>query len=274
MMRTDESLLNLHGDALLHGRIPLRILPGIDACMQDMAAAMVAEIERNNAAGRPTLLIVPVGPVMQYPHFVELVNRRRLSLAHVTFINMDEYMQDETTPLPPQHPLSFRGFMQRSVYGQIDPTLLMPEAQRVFPMPGSAAAIDALIAAHGGVDVCFGGIGINGHVAFNEPPEAGDPIGAAEFMRLSVRLQKVSRETKVVNSISDLGGAYENIPDHCVTVGFKEILQAKKIRLYCFRSWQKAVVRKAAFGEPDVHFPVSLLQQHADVEIVIPLELA
>lgn len=273
-MATDSGILMLHNKQLKVGKIPIIILPGIDTIMHAMAESMVKEIEENNEKGKLTLFIIPVGPVKQYPYFVQLVNQKRLSLKRVTFINMDEYMESPAKLISKTHPLSFRRFMEENCYKKIDADLLMPESQRIFPSLENADLIEQVIANHGGVDICFGGIGINGHIAFNEPPEEGEQISETDFMNLSVRVQKVSRETKVVNSISDLDGAYDNIPDYCITVGFKQILAARKIHLYCFRNWQRSVIRKASFGERTVQFPVSLLQTHKNTFITIPQELA
>ena len=78
---------------------------------------------------------------------------------------------------------------------------------------------------------------------------------------------KISSETRAVNSIGDLNGALDDMPYDCVTIGFNEIFQARKIRLGCFRDWHRSVVRHAAYGERSPHFPVSLLQAHKDVNI-------
>lgn len=61
--------------------------------------------------------------------------------------------------------------MYELCYNKIDKDLIMPESQRIFPTLDNADYIDKVIEDHGGVDVCFGGIGITGHMAFNEPPE-------------------------------------------------------------------------------------------------------
>lgn len=265
--------LKIKGEELLQGKIPIAVFPDRDAAFRDMAAAMIEEIEKNNREGRRTLLIVPVGPVGQYPHFVQRVNFERISLRNVTFINMDEYMLDERTMVPEDHPLSFRGFMNREVYGRIDPELVMPESQRIFPEPGNGERINEVIRSHGGVDVCFGGIGINGHVAFNEPLEAGEVLSCEEFAKSSVRVQRISRETKVVNALNDLDGAFYAMPDFAVTVGMKEILESRKVRLYCFRPWHRSVVRRALFDEVTPAFPVTFLQKHGDAKIGITREL-
>lgn len=273
-MATPEGILTLNGALLKKGRIGIEILPDIDSCMKHMASLMISEIEKNNSITHPTLLIVPVGPVMHYPYFVRAVNEKHLSLTLVSFINMDEYMKNDKQYIDLDHVLSFRRFMNENVFSQINPDLVMSPSQRIFPAIDNAEYIDQVIESHGGVDLCLGGIGINGHVAFNEPPEADEKITESEYLKLSVRLQKVARETKVVNSINDLHGAYDNIPDYCVTLGFKQILASRVIRLFCFRDWQKSVVRKAAFGEMTMNFPVSLLQTHKDCQIIIPQDLA
>ena len=74
--------------------------------------------------------------------------------------------------------------------------------------------------------------------------------------------------------MDEYDGAYYLMPTHCVTIGLKQILNSKKIRLYCFRNWHRSVIRRAAFGEPSIDFPASLLQRHKDARIGVPEELA
>ena len=247
-------------------KIPLKKLGESGEIFYEMALEMVEEIERNNAAGRRTVFICPVGPVGQYPIFVRLVNERRVDLHNCWFINMDEYLTDEGEWIEESSKLSFHGFMNRTVYQKLDPALVMPENQRVFPDPHDLTRIPKLIEELGGVDICFGGIGINGHVAFNE---AQDELTADEFANLPTRVLTISRETRVANAIGDLNGAIDAMPHQCVTIGMKEILSAKKIRLGVFRDWHRAVVRQAAYGEVTAHFPVSLLQRHKDAMILV-----
>ena len=247
-------------------RVPLCKLGDSGEVFYELALTMVSEIEKNNAAGRRTVFICPVGPVGQYPIFVRLVNERRLSLKNCWFINMDEYLTDGKEWIDESSPLSFRGFMKRNVYTKIDPELLMPEAQRVFPDPHDPEHIQNLIAELGGVDIAFGGIGINGHLAFNE---AQDELTPDEFAALHTRVLPISRETRVANAIGDRGGAIDAMPRYCVTIGMAEILSAKKVRLGVFRDWHRAVVRQAAYGEVSAHFPATLLQRHPDAMIYV-----
>ncbi|MEG2524586.1 MAG: glucosamine-6-phosphate isomerase, partial [Oscillospiraceae bacterium] len=123
--------------------------------------------------------------------------------------------------------------------------------------------IGEIIADLGGVDICFGGLGINGHIAFNEP----ENVNPKEYAQRPTRVLRIDERTRTVNGIGDLGGRVDDMPHYCITVGMREILSARKIRMYCFRKWHKAVVMRAAFGETDSLFPVTLTQNHPDAAI-------
>ena len=247
-------------------RIPIVVLENSEDVFRETAREMADEIIRKNQLGENTVFICPVGPVGQYPYFVEMVNQEKIDLKHVWFINMDEYLTDDKQWIDISDKLSFRGFMKCEVYDKIDPGLVMPKEQRVFPDPGHLSHIQELIGDLGGVDICFGGIGINGHLAFNE---AQDDLTVEEFKLLHTRVLKLGPETRTANAIGDLDGALDDMPVYCVTVGFNEIYNARKIRLGCFRGWHRGVVRHAAYGQISAHFPVTLLQNHSDALIRI-----
>ena len=246
-------------------KVPVLKLGDSGEVFYELALEMVSTIQRHNAQGRTTVFICPVGPVGQYPIFVRLVNRERVSLKNCWFINMDEYLTDTDEWVDKTHPLSFRGFMDRAVYSQIDPELLMDESQRIFPDPRDPENIQRVIERLGGVDIAFGGIGINGHLAFNEPQ---DELTAEEFAALPTRVLTISRETRTTNAIGDLNGAIDAMPTRCVTIGIAQILAARKIRLGVFRDWHRAVVRQTAYGQVSAHFPATLIQRHPDALVI------
>ena len=247
-------------------KLPVLVMENNEAVFRSMAEEMAEEIKSHNEKGEKTVFICPVGPVGQYPFFVEKVNTEKISLKNVWFINMDEYLEDDKKWVPETHPLSVRGFMNREVYGKIEKELLMPEEQRVFPDPENLGYIPELIEKLGGVDICFGGIGINGHVAFNE---ADASMSKEEFLAQKTRVLEITKETRTANAIGDFNGALEDMPHYCVTIGIWEIAHAKKIRLGCFRNWHRAVVRRTAYGEATSDFPVSLLTGHPDINLKI-----
>ena len=245
-------------------KVPIEVLAGNDAVFRAMAREMADEIKRKNALGETTVFICPVGPVGQYPYFVEMVNSETISLKNAWFLNMDEYLTDDKQWIGRDHKLSFRGFMDRAVYTKVKPELVMPEGQRVFPDPNDPENMARVIEKLGGVDICFGGIGINGHLAFNE---AQDELTAEEFKQLHTRVLEISRETRTANAIGDLNGAIDDMPRWCVTIGMNEIYNARKVRLGVFRDWHRAVLRHTACGEVSAHFPATLMQTHPDALI-------
>ena len=253
------------GELMQRAALPVRCLPSSEAVFEQLAAEMATLIEAHNAAGRRTVVICPVGPVGHYPYFVRMVNQRRIDLGNCWFFNMDEYLTDGREYIDREDRLSFRGFMAREVYGRIEPSLVMPEAQRRFPDPAAPEKLTELLASLGGADLCIGGIGINGHLAFNEPEPSLD---AAAFAERTARVLAISPETRTANAIGDLGGALEDMPRYAVTIGMKEILSAKRVRLGVFRPWHRAVLRRAACGEITSAFPVTLLQSHTDAMLL------
>ncbi len=267
----DISILEIHDEGLTKGKIPIDIYQDKETTFLEMAKLMANTIKENNKNGKRTLFIVPLGPVGQYKYFAKIVNEERISLKDVTFINMDEYMIDRNTLISPDHKLSFRRTMYELCYNKIDPELIMKEEQRIFPSFETIDLIDQVIEDHGGVDICFGGIGITGHIAFNEPPML---TSEEEFKNTRTRVVKITEETRVVNSMDDYQGAYYFMPQYAITIGMKEILNSKKIRLYCFRDWHKSVIKRASFGDKDISFPASLLQEHKDARIGISKEVA
>ena len=252
-------------ELLANTKIPIRVVETEEDIYTDMAAVMLAEIEANNARGKNTVCIVPVGPVGQYRLLAEQVNAKKTDLSRVYFINMDEYLDENDRPVPPEHPLSFAAFMDREWYARVD----MPRENRIFPEPGHEGDIAAAIERLGGVDVSFGGIGINGHIAFNEPPEAGEAISDEAFGQLPSRTLSLTRETRTINAVTAANGYIDYIPRRCVTVGMREILSAKKVRFYMNRMWQKGIVRKIALGPVTRFAPASFFQTHPDALLTI-----
>ena len=230
----------------------------------DMALTMLEEIVKRNEKGEKTVMIVPVGPTQQYPILAEMVNRLGVSLKNVHFFNMDEYMPTPTETIAKDDPMSFFGRMKREFYDRVRPDLVMPESQRHFPEPGKEQELDALIESLGGVDVCFGGLGINGHVAFNEPPEEAG-VTPDEFAALGTRVLPISRETRTINAYGYQRGDLYGMPEWCITVGMKQIIAARRIYIALNREWQHGIVKHVLFDELTAQSPASLLRKSGNV---------
>ena len=240
----------------------------------DMALTMFEEIVSNNRAGKPTVFIVPVGPTEQYPILAKLVNSQRVSLKNVHFFNMDEYLITPAQRISDDDPMSFHGRMKREFYDRVDKDLVMPESQRHFPEPGHEAEYDAMIAELGGPDMCFGGLGINGHVAFNEAADDDDPITAEEFADLGTRVLRITRETRAINAFGYQRGDLAGMPQWCITVGMKQILSSKKVYIALNRPWQNGPLKHVLLGQESAHWPGSLLRRVPDVRFCMTRDIA
>ncbi len=244
--------------------VQVRILADQASLAEDMARTMAAAIRAQPQA----TFIVPVGPVDQYPILAQIINRERIDCRNVAIIQMDEYLTAEGAWLPETHPLSFRGFLNRQFYDLLDQRLAPWKENRVCPDPRDPEAIARLIEQRGGGEVCFGGIGINGHIAFNEPPETEEAISLEAFARLPTRVVTLARETRTINAVT-VGGEIGIIPKQAITVGMGEILAARQLRFYCNRPWQSAVVRRVLHGPITSACPASLLRLHPDASITM-----
>lgn len=248
--------------------VKVRVKGDMAGLAQDLAEAVLQEIIRGEANGHGATLILPVGPVDHFPILARMLNERKISCHNTVIINMDEYLDDHDCWIPVAHPLSFRGFVDHAFYSLLSPDLAPLLANRVFPDPRNLRAIPDLIATRGGVDACFGGIGINGHMAFNEPPEPGVPMSVEEFAALPTRVLDLSRETRTINSVT-VGGEINVIPRRAITVGMKEILASRRLQFYCNRPWQSAVIRRALHGPLTPACPASFLRAHPDAAVTV-----
>lgn len=232
-----------------------------------VAIEVLEVIKENNLKGEPTVMIVPYGPLGPYARIAELVNKYRVSLKNCVFMNMDEYIGEDGKYIDYNHPLSFRGGMDRTFYSKIDEELNVLPENRIFPDPDDTGRIMRTIEKYGKLDMVFGGVGINGHYAFNEPPEKDEPCTVEEFANRPTRVLKIARETRTINAFMNTGANIEAIPENCITVGMKEIFKAKKIRMCMPRDWNAAALRKILYGEPTPLVPCSLFQNHPDAMI-------
>ncbi len=232
-----------------------------------VAIEVLEVVAENNRRGEPTVMIVPYGPVGPYARIAELVNKYRISLKNCVFINMDEYLKEDGTYIDCDHPLSFRGGMDRMFYSLVDEELNVLPENRIFPDPQNPGRVMEIIEQYGKLDMVFGGVGINGHYAFNEPPEAGEDVTPEQFAARPTRALKIARETRTINAFMNTGANIEAIPADCITVGMKEIMHAKKVRMCMPRDWNAAALRKILHGPVTAFVPCSLFQNHPDAMI-------
>lgn len=254
--------------------IKLEILESEDDLYNDFARVMANTVRANNATGRVTAFIAPVGPVGQYRRFARLCNLEGIDCQNLVCFNMDEYLDDNDEWLPLDHPMSFRAFMDRELYSRLDEDKRIPPENIIFPDPHHPEAVQTKIDEVGGIEIAFGGIGINGHIAFNEPPEPDEEVDPEVFKNLPTRVLSLTRETRLINSVTCARGNVDIIPRRAVTIGMKEILGARQIHFYLNRVWQSAIVRKAIHGPVTPRVPASFFQEHPDCILTLAAYVA
>ncbi|MFX0069471.1 MAG: 6-phosphogluconolactonase [Candidatus Hermodarchaeota archaeon] len=235
----------------------------LDALHQRFAEDIASEILTNNQKGINTRLILPVGPTGQYPILSKIIVKENISLKNCWFFFMDEYCGDNGKAVPPNHPLSFKKIAKSLFLDSLIQNDLQ-QKQIYFPNENNISELASIIANIGGIDTCYGGIGIHGHIAFNEPEPGVSQKGP--------RKVKLNDFTITINSIrSQVGGNLENFPHEAYTLGMTEILYAKRIRLYCRNGtpydWANTILRIALFGTPGDDYPVTYIRNHSDYVI-------
>ncbi len=224
----------------------------------DLYYHMAIEIYRELAVQKRLVCILPVGPVFYLRRLVWLIRTMPIDCNELYLFFMDEYLDAADHLIAPDDPLSFRGFVRRELVEPLAGTSGFQTSHVHFPDPDDPRAYDDRISELGGTDLCLAGVGINGHLAFNEPPQTDDP----QWRSSGTRIVNLSRETIAINSNTALGGAWEVIPGRAITVGIKQILESRRLMVYLNRPWQRAVVRKILYGPVTATFPASYARDH------------
>jgi glucosamine-6-phosphate deaminase len=269
-------------------QIPVRELPGHPQLrvrfrmVQDstemgplMAQELVNVIEANNRQNFPTRAIIPCGPKCWYAPFRELVNSKRTRLGNLFVFHMDECLDWQGRPLPAKHPYNFRSFMEEHFYGGIAAELSVPEPQRFWLLPSTAERVRAAID-RAPIDVTLGGWGQDGHVAYNQARRHPySAISLEELANSTIRIQENNIDTILALAQRTFGSAYQFVPPMSITLGLKECLSARKVRVYSDTgSWKQTALRVALFAEPTPEYPMTLLQNHPDAVITATEETA
>ncbi|HUJ20755.1 MAG TPA: hypothetical protein VLX58_04495 [Bryobacteraceae bacterium] len=256
-------------------RVRFRLVKDSDEMGTLMASELVAVIAENNAQAKPTRAIVPCGPKCWYQPFTNIVNSRNVSLRHLTVFHMDECLDWQGRPLPRNHPYNFRTFMERYFYGDIKPELAVPEEQRYWLLPDTVAKVRAALET-GPVDITLGGWGQDGHVAYNQARRHPfSPITLEEVANSTIRVQDNNLDTILALGQRTFGAAYQFVPPMSVTLGVRECLSAKRVRVYSDTgAWKQTALRVALFSEPTPDYPMTLLQRHADAIVTATMETA
>ncbi len=240
-------------------KIPCKIFDSVSLGVK-YAADQIAALIREKAARQQKCVIgFATGntPKALYKELIRLHQQEGLSFRHVVAFNLDEYY-----PMHSDAPQSYYRFMKKHLFDHIDinpANCFIPSGE--WPrdnIKNNVAAYEALIDQHGGIDLQILGIGVNGHIGFNEP---GSGIYSV------TRLVTLEHSTRVANAM-DFAGIAE-VPRLAITMGIGTILKASKILLLSWGASKAYAVKAAVEGPATDAVPASLLQNHPDCVFVM-----
>jgi glucosamine-6-phosphate deaminase len=231
------------------------------------AEDIVSRIRSAAEEGRNFVGIFPVGPMPQYDLAARLINEQGLSCRHVHTFNMDEYANDEGVTAPVSWAGSFQRAMIESFFDRIDPDLRPLEENCHFPTREKIGDYSSMIDALGGADVCYGGIGWCGHIAFWESHLGLEFEGDLDaYKQAGARLVELHPMTIMQNALHSFGGDWSWVPPKANTIGPREILGARHRSFWLDGdlgggvSWQRFIARLVAHGPVSELVPGSILQ--------------
>lgn len=256
-------------------KIPFRLCNDNIEMGNIMARELVDLIKEKNNKGKYTRAIIPCGPDSWYAPFVKIVNQEKVSLKKLIVFHMDECLDWQGNELPINHPYSFRGFMQKYFYDPVPFKLSVEIENRNWLNAKNIEDIKSKIN-EAPIDITYGGWGQDGHVAYNQSRRHPfNHITLEELRESTIRIQENNIDTIVALAHRTFGAAYQFVPPMSVTLGMKECLSAKKIRLFSGTgAWKQTALRVALFSELTSEYPITLLQEHPDALLTATIETA
>jgi glucosamine-6-phosphate deaminase len=199
-------------------------------------------------------------PVGAYKELVRMHRAGELDFSAVTTFNLDEYY-----PISRQNNQSYYYFMHDNLFAHVN----IPSGNINIPNGEAAdaaeecAAYEKKLAAAGGVDIQLLGIGVTGHIAFNEPAEAFEPF-----------THVVDLAEKTIAANSRFFASADDVPRQALTMGIKSIMSAKRILLMASGADKAEVIAKMILGGITPSLTASVLQLHPRVDVVLTEDAA
>jgi len=256
-------------------KVPFRLVSDSQHMGIVMARELADEIQKNNANKKTTRAIIPCGPACWYAPFTALINEEKISLKNFVVFHMDECLDWQGRELPKKHPYNFRGFMEKHFYDPIHPSLAVPEENRHWLNAYNIPEVKEKIG-QAPIDITYGGWGQDGHIAYNQARRHPfSKLSIDDLRQSTIRVQENNIDTIIALAQRTFGAAYQFVPPMSVTLGVKECLSAKKVRLYSDTGkWKQTALRVALFGPLTPEYPITLCQEHPDVLITATVKTA
>ena len=193
-------------------------------------------------------------PVGTYKRLIADNQAGKIDFSTVTSVNLDEYVG-----LDGSNDQSYRYFMNHNLFDHvnIDKSKTFVPSGLAADLKAEGEAYDAMIKELGGIDLQLLGIGLDGHIGFNEPD--------AYF---TAATHEVQLDESTIEANARFFASKDEVPTTAITMGMLSIMQAKKVLLIANGAAKKEIVEKAFFGPIDPQVPASLLQLHPDVTVI------
>ena len=240
-------------------KISCRILPDFKAGSRFAAQEVVSLIKERQSQGKPCVLGLATGstPKTLYTELIRLHKEEGVSFKNVIAFNLDEYYPIDKNALQ-----SYHRFMRVNLFDHID----IDQANCHIPsgewpkdkVKEYCARYEQLIENAGGIDLQILGIGINGHIGFNEP-------GSSVYSK--TRLVTLENSTRLANSYEFVN--ISQVPRLAITTGISTIMKAKKILLMAWGQFKAPVVKSSMEDNITESIPASLLQNHDNCVFVL-----
>jgi glucosamine-6-phosphate deaminase len=231
---------------------------------RDAVSLAAAEVVSSAVGRSPSLrlgLAAGTTPVGLYQDLVHRHRAGRLDCSRVVVFGLDEYLG-----LPPEHVASFYSFFHRHLLDQanFDPrhVHLLTGTPPGDPA-GYCAGYEQVIRDAGGIDLQILGLGLNGHLGFNEPGSG-----------LAGRTRPVLLSDETRAALKSGAGSHEDIPDSALTMGLGTIQEARMLLLLATGTDKAAPLAKALEGPVTASLPASVLQCHPNVLVLCDEEAA
>lgn len=227
----------------------------------ELAVARAAEMILSQVRARPDAVLgLATGGTMEPVYRAILAGAPGLSFAGVTTFNLDEYVG-----LAPDHPQSYHRYMQHHLFGHldIDPAKVHLPVGNADSPKAEAARYDAAIAAAGGIDLQLLGLGVNGHIGFNEP---GSSLGSR------TRIKTLTQKTRADNA--RFFGPGEAVPRYAITMGIETIMEAREVVLIATGPHKAEAVRNMVEGPVSTFCPASMIQFHRHATVILDEDAA
>ncbi|SHF23571.1 glucosamine-6-phosphate deaminase [Thermoanaerobacter uzonensis DSM 18761] len=229
----------------------------------DEMSKKAAEIVKKQIKEKPnTVLGLATGstPLGMYKHLIEVYKRGEIDFSNVITFNLDEYIG-----LSPDHPQSYHYFMFHNFFNHIN-----IKKENVHIPNGIAEDLeeecrkyDEEIEKAGGIDLQILGIGVNGHIGFNEPEES-----------IETKTHVVTLTEDTINANKRFFKSAEEVPRKAITMGLGSIMKAKKIVLLASGKNKAEAIKETIKGQLTTKVPATVLALHPDVTIIIDKEAA